>query len=1072
MKRWFGSVILSGFVLIASVSLACAQSVHHAAAKALVFATMQTTENGPVGYVYDELGRLIAVIGASGDAAVYNYDAVGNILSIQRYTATQASVISFSPTHGVAGASVTIYGTGFSSTPSQNTVSFNGTSATVTSSTSNQIVTSVPSGATSGPITVTSPAGSATSSASFTVQASTGAPTIMSFTPTLASAGAAVAITGTNFDTAPQNDRLILNASAVSAPSTPPPTSTTMTMTVPPATASGRISLSTPGGVTVSTGDLFVYPPTLNPAQNPVTLMERISLNSPTTVSIPNGSNGGIGLLLFDGLEGQSISVYSSGNSGGYFFSILEPNYTPLPRGALGCQANCFIDSIRLPRSGTYTVMVEDGATFTLWITTPYTAAIPTNGTGFNLNLLPGQSARLSFNGVAGQSAAVQVSNNVVNNSVSLSLLNPDGSTLDSVTAGNTSFGFTNTLAQTGPHTIVIDPGSSASGSVTVTLNLQGNGDTPVPARPAGSVLDESNSLSSNLVGLFVMNEGSGTSDTNLVDAQTASFSGSGVPAWNTADPSVVFNGGGSLNSYLNAGANLDFDQLTPNQMTIVAKVFVNSVAAAGIAEKNDGNTIDSGFDFGWDSTGALVLNVEKSSGNMRVASVPNVIVTNQWLQVAFTWDGTIGNASSAHLYLNGVEQTKASSVDGSGTIGYTHATNQPFRIGNASFDSIAGALNGKIAYFAVYRGRVLSTTELSQLDSHLPVNTLDITSSITPNSSPTTITTTTAGQNARLLFTGSPGQNASIQITGNTLGQVTVSLLTNNGTTLTSSSSSNASFSVPGQILVMPGTYAVYVHTNGTATGSIQVAVSLNNLPSRPSGAVLDTTNALSTNLVGLFLMNEGSGTSDTNLVDSGLANFSGGSAPAWNTSDPSIVFNGGSSLNSYANAGADLTFDQLTTNKMTVVARVYVTTVAAAGVCEKNDNDEISGFVFGWDSTGALRLTVVRTGADMQVSAASGTITSGRWMQVAFTWDGTVGTAATAHLFVNGVEQSKTSATDGSGTVEYSNATNKPFRIGNADFNFPGSLNGKIGYLAVYRGRILTTSEMNQLDSQLPIH
>jgi hypothetical protein len=90
---------------------------------------------------------------------------------------------------------------------------------------------------------------------------------------------------------------------------------------------------------------------------------------------------------------------------------------------------------------------------------------------------------------------------------------------------------------------------------------------------------------------------------------------------------------------------------------------------------------------------------------------------------------------------------------------------------------------------------------------------------------------------------------------------------------------------------------------------------------------------------------------------------------------------------------------------------------------------------------------------------------------VQVAFTWDGTVGTAAGAHLFVNGVEQAKVSSSDGSGTLGYANATNQPFRIGNADFDFPGSLTGKMAYLAVYKGTILSTTEMGQLDAQLPI-
>src|SRR5207253_3766509 len=76
-----------------------------------------------------------------------------------------------------------------------------------------------------------------------------------------------------------------------------------------------------------------------------------------------------------------------------------------------------------------------------------------------------------------------------------------------------------------------------------------------------------------------------------------------------------------------------------------------------------------------------------------------------------------------------------------------------------------------------------------------------------------------------------------------------------------------------------------------------------------------------------------------------------------------------------------------------------------------------------------------------------------------------------AAAHLFVNGAEQAKATSADGSGTIGYTNATNQPFRIGTAGFDFPGSLNGKIAYLAVYKNRLLTTAELQALDAQLPI-
>ena len=131
-----------------------------------------------INYVYDQLGRLTAVIDQQGDVAVYNYDAVGNLLSIERINATDqpgAIAISLvSPNRGKIGATVTIFGKGFSATPSENAVAFNGTAATVTDAAPNRLVTSVPAGATTGSITLTAPLGNATSPSPFTVIAVTG----------------------------------------------------------------------------------------------------------------------------------------------------------------------------------------------------------------------------------------------------------------------------------------------------------------------------------------------------------------------------------------------------------------------------------------------------------------------------------------------------------------------------------------------------------------------------------------------------------------------------------------------------------------------------------------------------------------------------------------------------------------------------------------------------------------------------------------------------------------------------------------------------------------------------------
>src|ERR1051325_5845121 len=282
--------------------------------------------NNEIVYVYDELGRLVAVIDVAGEAAVYRYDAVGNLLSISRYSSSVVSLIEFTPKKGLVGTGVTIYGTGFSATPSQNSVTFNGTAATVISATATRITTTVPAGATTGPITVNAPGGNATSTVSFVV-GETGAPTITSFTPTIGSVGTSVTITGTNYETAPQNNKTKFNAtySSISAA-----TSTTITTSVPSSSTSGRISVGPPAGTAVSSADFFIPPSPYTPTDVAVT--GRMAIGESKVVTLPANK---VGLIVFDGTAGQRVSlgmngVTISGSYGLATVSIYKPNGTLL----------------------------------------------------------------------------------------------------------------------------------------------------------------------------------------------------------------------------------------------------------------------------------------------------------------------------------------------------------------------------------------------------------------------------------------------------------------------------------------------------------------------------------------------------------------------------------------------------------------------------------------------------------------------------------------------------------------------------------------------------------------------
>ena len=100
------------------------------------------------------------------------------------------TIINFTPTSGPIGTTVTINGTNFNPTPSNNTVLFNGIAAIVTASTTTSITVTVPSAATTGKISVTVGGNTATSVDDFTVLSITNQP------PTIESTITAVPIEG------------------------------------------------------------------------------------------------------------------------------------------------------------------------------------------------------------------------------------------------------------------------------------------------------------------------------------------------------------------------------------------------------------------------------------------------------------------------------------------------------------------------------------------------------------------------------------------------------------------------------------------------------------------------------------------------------------------------------------------------------------------------------------------------------------------------------------------------------------------------------------------------------------
>lgn len=138
----------------------------------LAFATGQLSalaqQGGTTRYVYDDNGRLRAVVSPTGEAAVYEYDAAGNFTAIRRLAANALELLDFFPKQGVPGDLVTFIGAGFGTVV--NSVSFNGSSAQVVSVNNTMITARVPQAATTGLVTIDTPRGTVITAVPFTIR--------------------------------------------------------------------------------------------------------------------------------------------------------------------------------------------------------------------------------------------------------------------------------------------------------------------------------------------------------------------------------------------------------------------------------------------------------------------------------------------------------------------------------------------------------------------------------------------------------------------------------------------------------------------------------------------------------------------------------------------------------------------------------------------------------------------------------------------------------------------------------------------------------------------------------------
>jgi hypothetical protein len=155
-------------------------------------------------------------------------------------------ITSFSPTSGAPGTSVQINGSNLTGATS---VRFNNATATFTVDNPNRITAIVPSNATTGPISVTTPNGTNQSTTNFTVET----PEITSFDPVKGPWGTTVVITGVALTGATAVRFDGTNAASFTVDS-----STRITARVANGTETGRITVTLPSGTLSSSEDFVI----------------------------------------------------------------------------------------------------------------------------------------------------------------------------------------------------------------------------------------------------------------------------------------------------------------------------------------------------------------------------------------------------------------------------------------------------------------------------------------------------------------------------------------------------------------------------------------------------------------------------------------------------------------------------------------------------------------------------------------------------------------------------------------------------------------------------------------------
>ncbi|WP_457518912.1 IPT/TIG domain-containing protein [Streptomyces sp. TE33382] len=371
-------------------------------------AAAEPTTNNAV-YAYDAASRLVGVTDPGGQTARYRYDAAGNRLGVDRFASSDLSVLSLVPVRGASGASVTLSGTGFSTTAASNTVSFGTKTATVTSASATRLVVTVPEGAAKGLVSVAVGGASAASVETFTP--APGKPSVTSYAPTSGPPGTNVVLSGSGFASAATDNVVRFNGGRIAE--VVDRADDALTVKVPAGATTGRITVETPDGQGAVPGDFSVP---LGGDEFETTVRTSPTDEDPPSVSISASDKRA--RVLIDADAGDSLSFHLSGSTfgGDLQLRMVSPQDIELDQVRVRPGKLFDWDLTDLPVSGTYSLVIKPYSSATgpgsVTVTASQALAVgrlsPTDATPANVSLnRPGRLAKATFEAQKGDDLSI-----------------------------------------------------------------------------------------------------------------------------------------------------------------------------------------------------------------------------------------------------------------------------------------------------------------------------------------------------------------------------------------------------------------------------------------------------------------------------------------------------------------------------------------------------------------------------------------------------------------------------------------------------------------------------------------